>query len=64
MAGEVKGKQRHCLNCGADMGFVEDRFWDRLDVCGAEECNRAQRDAYAQEREQAHENLDRDMGYW
>jgi hypothetical protein len=43
MAGEVKGKQRHCWNCGADMGFVENRFWDRLDVCGAQECSRASR---------------------
>lgn len=57
------GKVRHCFNCGADMGFIEDRYYDRLDPCGARECERAARDAHAEERDEAHDRLDRDMGW-
>jgi hypothetical protein len=58
-----KGKIRHCPNCGAGMGFIEDRYYDRRDTCGSRECEReARNDAYA-EREEAHEQLDRDMGW-
>lgn len=56
-----EAKMRHCWNCGEEMGVYAD--YDRMDVCGKQECNRALRDAYAQEREEAHEQLDRDMGY-
>lgn len=45
-------------DCGADMGFIENRFYDRTDVCGKHECNRAQRDAYAEERQAAHDRVD------
>jgi hypothetical protein len=57
------GKIRHCWNCGADMGFIENRYYDRTDVCGSRECNRAAQDAFRQERDEAHEQLDRDMGW-
>ena len=54
-------KRRFCFNCGADIGSYAD--YDHLDTCGSRECERAARDAAAQEREEAHEQLDRDMGW-
>lgn len=54
-------KQRHCFNCGAELGFYAD--YDRMDDCGSAECRRAAQDAYSQERDEAHEQLDRDMGW-
>lgn len=53
-----KGRIRHCWNCGADMGFIEDRHYERIDVCGKIECNRAQQDAFAEERQSAHDAVD------
>ena len=58
-----KGKVRHCWNCGTSMGFVEDRHYDRGDTCGSAECDREARDAYRAEHDEAHERLDRDMGW-
>ncbi|MER9217910.1 hypothetical protein NKI48_03095 [Mesorhizobium sp. M0644] len=52
------GKTRHCWNCGADMGFIENRYYDRTDVCGKIECHRAQGDAFAAERQDAHDAVD------
>ena len=54
---------RHrCYYCGEDIGLW-DRFSDRLDTCGAQECEREARDQMQAEREEAHEQLDRDMGW-
>lgn len=59
----MTGARRHrCFNCGEDLGEW-DRFSDGLDTCGQSECNREARHAYAQERDEAHERLDRDMGW-
>lgn len=58
-----KAKLRHCWNCGADMGVIEDRYYDRSDTCGAAECAREARDQARAERDEAHEQLDRDMGW-
>lgn len=58
------GKQRHCWHCGADMGFIENRFYDSRDTCGSAECERSARDADQQERDEAHEQLDREMGWY
>lgn len=59
----LPGKERHCPYCGDSMGFIENRYYDRGDPCGKRECSRAaQNDAQA-EREEAHEQLDRDMGW-
>jgi len=58
-----KLKRRFCWNCGADMGEIEDRYYDSQDTCGARECEREagyQRDA---ERSEAHERLDHDRGW-
>lgn len=52
------GKVRHCWNCGADMGFIENRYYDRLDTCGSLECDRAARDAYEDERQADHDRVD------
>lgn len=52
---------RHCFNCGAELGVYAD--YDPLDDCGKSECLRAAQDAHRQEREQAHEQLDRDRGW-
>jgi hypothetical protein len=53
-------KMRHCFYCGDELGVYLDA--DPLDHCGKRECARAAQDAYAEEREEAHDRLDRDMG--
>lgn len=58
------GKIRHCWYCGADMGFIENRYYDRGDTCGKQECDRAARDAHAEEREEAHDRVDDYYGGW
>lgn len=55
-------RRQHCYNCGADIG-PHDRFSDPLDTCGAPECEREARAAARAERDEAHEQLDRDMGW-
>jgi len=54
-------KMRHCFNCGAELGVYAD--YDQMDDCGKRECARAARDFDTQDREEAHEQLDRDMDY-
>ena len=54
-------KLRHCWHCGDEMGVYAQ--WDRMDTCGKRECERAVREEMQAEREEAHERLDRDMGY-
>ena len=56
-------KERFCWNCGDSLGFIEDKYYDRTDVCGKRECNRAAQDQAQYERDEAHERLDRDWGY-
>lgn len=55
-------RRHHCFNCGEDIG-PKDAWSEQLDTCGAAECNREARNAFMQERDEAHERLDRDMGY-
>ena len=59
------GKERHCFYCGESLGFIENRFWCAADLptCGKRECEREARDAHEAEREEAHEQLDRDRGW-
>lgn len=54
-------KMRRCFNCGEEIGVYAD--YDPLDDCGKPECVREARNQAEQEREDAHEHLDRDMGY-
>ena len=58
-----KARERHCWFCGASMGVIEDRYYDRGDTCGKLECDREARHAAQAERDDAHERLDRDMGW-
>jgi hypothetical protein len=51
-----------CYFCGAELGVYEADPRDR-DTCGAVECNRAARADIEAEREDAHEQLDRDRGW-
>lgn len=55
-------KMRHCFYCGDELGCYAD--YDPLDTCGKAECNRAASDAVAQEHDEAHEQLDRDRGWY
>ncbi len=55
-------RMHHCFNCGEELGLFAGRP-DPLDHCGKQECSRAARDALQEEREEAHERLDRDMGW-
>lgn len=55
-------KIKHCFNCGTPMATF--CGWDDgYDTCGARECEREARYAREAERSEAHEQLDRDMGY-
>lgn len=58
-----KGRIRHCPYCGDNMGFIENRYYEPLDSCGKADCNRDAADAARQERDDAHEQLDRDRGW-
>lgn len=55
-------KRQYCAYCGDDMGDWT-KFSDRNDTCGKQECDRYMRENLQAEREEAHERLDRDMGY-
>jgi hypothetical protein len=58
-------KERFCWVCGASMGFIEDRYYDRRDTCESRECNREARDSHEEEREEAHRRVDREFdGGW
>ena len=59
----MAAKMRYCAQCGDELGVYEDRNHMRYDTCGKLECERAARDDALAEREEAHERLDRDMGY-
>jgi hypothetical protein len=59
----MAAKERFCFNCGASLGVVEDRHHDRLDTCGARDCEREVHDMLREQHEEAHEQLDRDMGW-
>jgi hypothetical protein len=56
-----KKRMRHCWHCGAEMGVIENRYYDRGDTCGKRECDRAARDVAQEERDEAHKQLERDM---
>ena len=55
---------KHCEYCGIDLGGEVERD-HRNDVitCGRRECEQYARDCQAELRAEAHEQLDRDMGY-
>lgn len=59
----MTAKMRHCFFCGGELGIIESKFYERTDHCGSRECQREAQDMYRAEREEAHEQLDRDMGW-
>lgn len=59
-----EARMRHCAYCGTELGVMTRREWQPGDTCGARECERDARDSAQAEREEAHERLDRDMGYY
>ena len=54
----MAAKERFCWNCGESLGVIEDRHYDRGDVCGKLDCNRAARDAAQSERDERHRQID------
>ena len=55
-------RRQFCAYCGDDIGeWTKDS--NRNDTCGKRECTRWERDNWMAEREEAHERLDRDMGW-
>ena len=63
MSESPKGKVRFCWVCGESLGFIENRYYDKLDTCGKFECERELRDAMNEERREAHRQLDEDRGW-
>jgi len=63
-AQKPKGRVRHCPYCGDDMGFIEDRYYERNDPCGKQSCMREASDCEREERDNAHDQLDRDNGWY
>ena len=55
-------KRQHCAYCGDDIGEWS-KFSDKNDTCGKQECERYMRDNEQAEREAAHEQLDKWMGW-
>lgn len=56
-------KVSHCEYCGDALGRDVEKWPGEIVTCGKRECVRYERDCHQQEREEAHEQLDRDMGY-
>lgn len=56
-----KAKLQHCFYCGEELGVYV--AWDNLEACGKRECQRELQGAFREERDRAHEGLDRDMGW-
>jgi hypothetical protein len=61
---KATAQMRYCWNCGDEMGVIERKFYDPHDTCGKIECNREARYAEEVERSEAHDQLDRDMGWY
>lgn len=53
-------KMKHCAWCGEYLGEACD---NEPESCGKPECNREVRDMQEADRQEAHEQLDRDMGW-
>lgn len=55
-------RMQHCAWCGEELGVYEGGYREP-ESCGKPECNREIRGMYEEMREEAHEQLDRDMGW-
>ena len=58
-----KASERFCPYCGDSMGVIENKYYDRSDHCGKSECHHEAAAQAREERDRAHEQLDRDMGW-
>ena len=56
-------KISQCEYCGDDIGGEVDKWPGEVVTCGKRECERWARDEQLAEHEEAHEQLDRDMGW-
>lgn len=56
----LMARNKTCSWCGEDLGVPHDR---EPESCGKLECNREVRMQIQEEREDAHDQLDRDMGW-
>lgn len=61
--GMSERKERFCAFCGDSLGFLDRIQWQPNDVCGKPECLRYARESEREERERAHDQLDRDRGW-
>ena len=59
-----KEKMKHCAYCGAEIGMAGPMYFRDPESCGKAECSREVSAMYREEREAAHEQLDRDLGYY
>lgn len=59
----ANAKMRHCCYCGDELGVLTAAQWYRGDTCGKRECDRYAQDDARAERDEAHEQLDSDMGW-
>lgn len=59
-----KEKMKHCAYCGEEIGLCSPAYFRDPEACGKRECQREVAAMYREEREEAHEQLDRDMGYF
>lgn len=48
----MTAKMRHCWFCGAELGVIENRNYDRMDTCGSRECDREVREVSQAERDE------------
>jgi hypothetical protein len=54
-------RMQRCFYCGAEIGVMA--YAEPFDTCGKPECDREAAAAQRQERDEAHEQLDRDRGW-
>lgn len=59
---KLQPKMQHCWFCGKELGIYIQLSSDR-DTCGSQECNREAINDERAEREEAHEQLNRDRGW-
>ena len=56
-------KVKQCENCGTELFEPQTRFHREMVTCGSSECEREARNADIQDREEADEQLDIDLGW-
>lgn len=54
-------RMRYCFYCGDELGVYAD--WEPLDTCGKSACEREARYTAEENRAEAHERLDRNLGW-